>query len=113
MYSWTRVYNCVQSNTFNPRHSRNNLLAPQLLLQPRGVRTTPVLYHLTMYRDAVIAANAGGVLMDRMLGYVAKQAPSEQEKRGDRRLDDARALIVENQQVIDSGDLQVVEARIA
>ena len=66
-----------------------------------------------MYGDTVIAANAGGVLMDRMLSYVAKQAPGEREKRGDRRLDEARALIEENQQVIDSGDLQVIEERIA
>lgn len=66
-----------------------------------------------MSRDAVIAANAGGVLMDRMLGYVARQAPGEQEKRGDRRLDEARALIVENQLVIHSTDLEVVEESIA
>ena len=65
-----------------------------------------------MSRDAVIAANAGGVLMDRMLGYVARQAPGEQEKRGDRRLDEARALIVENQLVIHSTDLEVVEESI-
>lgn len=66
-----------------------------------------------MSRDAVIAANAGGVLMDRMLGYVARQAPGEQEKRGDRRLDEARALIVENQLVIHTRDLEVVEESIA
>ena len=66
-----------------------------------------------MPRDVVIPANAGGVLMDRMLGYVAKQAPGEQEKRGDRRLDEARTLIVQNQLVIDSRDLEVIEERIA
>jgi hypothetical protein len=66
-----------------------------------------------MSRDAVIPANAGGVLMDRMLGYVARQSPGEQEKRGDRRLDEARTLIVENQLVIGSSDFQVIEERIA
>ena len=65
-----------------------------------------------MFGDTVIAANAGGVLMDRMLGYVAKQSPAEQERRGDKRLDDARTLITENQQVLHSSDIRIIEERI-
>ena len=65
-----------------------------------------------MSRDLFVAADAGGVLMDRMLSYVAKQSPGEQVKRGDKRLDEARALIVENHLVIEPGDFQVVEGRI-
>ena len=65
-----------------------------------------------MYRDSFVAADAGGVLMDRMLSYVAKQSPGEQVKRGDKRLDEARALIVENHLVIDPSDFQVIEERI-
>lgn len=51
--------------------------------------------------------------MDRMLGYAAKRFPAEQEKRGDERLEEARTLIIENQLVIDSSDLQVIEERMA
>ena len=70
---------------------------------------------LIMYNgsDAANAANAGGVLKDRMLSYVTEQSPGEHEKRGDRQLDEARVLIVESHLVIDSGDLQVIEERIA
>ena len=50
--------------------------------------------------------------MDRMLSYVAKQSPGEQAKRGDKRLDEARALIVENHLVIEPSDFQVIEERI-
>ena len=66
-----------------------------------------------MPRNGVIPANAGGVLMDRMLDYVSKQSPGEQEKRGDRRLDEARTLIVQNQLVLSPRDLEVIEERIA
>ena len=65
-----------------------------------------------MPRDIVIPANAGGVLMDRMLGYVVRQSPGEQQRRGDRRLDEARDLIIENQLVISSDDLQVIQDKI-
>ena len=51
--------------------------------------------------------------MDRMLGFVAKRTPSEQEKRGDRRLDDARALLIRDRLVMDPTDLEVVEESIA
>ena len=66
-----------------------------------------------MAENAIIPANAGGILMDRMLDFVAKRTPSEQEKRGDRRLDDARTLLIENRLVIHPTDLQVIEERIA
>jgi hypothetical protein len=65
-----------------------------------------------MSRDTFVAVDAGGVLVDRMLGFVAKRSPGEQAKRGDRRLDDARALMVEDQALIDPSDLQVVAERI-
>ena len=50
--------------------------------------------------------------MDRMLGYVVRQSPGEQQRRGDRRLDEARDLIIENQLVISSDDLQVIQDKI-
>ncbi len=65
-----------------------------------------------MSMNPAIGVNAGGVIVGRMLDYVAKQAPSEQEKRGDKRLEDARSLIVEHQQVIHSSDREVVEEKI-
>ena len=66
-----------------------------------------------MSGNTIIPANAGGILMDRMLGFVAKRTPSELEKRGDRRLDDARALLIRDRLVMDPTDLQVVEQSIA
>jgi hypothetical protein len=68
-----------------------------------------------MSRDATIPANfnAGGVLVDRMLCYVARQSSGEQTKEGDRQLDEARKLIEENHPVLDSVDLQTVEDKIA
>jgi hypothetical protein len=65
-----------------------------------------------MSRDAA-NFNAGGVLVDRMLSYVARQSSGEQTKEGDRQLDEARKLIEVNQPVIDPGDLQTVEDKIA
>ena len=95
------------------RGTTHNLKPPNPCVHPRGVLTTLVPRHLIMPRNGVIPANAGGVLMDRMLSYVAKQSPGEQDKRGDRRLDEARTLIVQNELVIDSRDLEVIEDRIA
>ena len=62
-------------------------------------------------RDADIPASAGSVLMDRMLSFT-RQSPGEQQRRGDKRLDEARDLIVDNQLSLSSGDLQVIQNRI-
>ena len=63
-------------------------------------------------RDADKPASAGSVLMDRMLSFT-RQPSGEQEKRGDRLLDEAQALIAENRLVINSADLGVIEDKIA
>lgn len=63
-------------------------------------------------RDADKPASAGSVLMDRMLSFT-RQPSGEQEKRGDRLLDEAQALIAENQLVINSADLEAIQERIA
>ena len=42
-----------------------------------------------------------------------RQPSGEQEKRGDRLLDEAQALIAENRLVINSADLGVIEDKIA
>ena len=48
-------------------------------------------------RDAVIPANADGDLTDRRLDYDARQSPGKKERRGDKRPDEARALIEQSQ----------------
>jgi len=42
-----------------------------------------VLESSDLHSDAVIAANTEGVLKDEMLGYVTKQSPGKQKKRGE------------------------------
>lgn len=64
-------------------------------------------------RDADIPASTGGVLMGKVLGFIKQSSSSEQERRGDRRLEEARALIEENRLVIAGHDLEVLQERIA
>jgi len=45
--------------------------------------THGVLESSDLHSDAVIAANTEGVLKDEMLGYVTKQSPGKQKKRGE------------------------------
>ncbi|KAH9165355.1 hypothetical protein EDB89DRAFT_2076903 [Lactarius sanguifluus] len=54
----------------------------------------------------------GGVLMNRMLDHVAKYTPSQQKKRGDKQLEDARSLVLEYQELIHPSDREVVEEKI-
>jgi hypothetical protein len=65
-----------------------------------------------MSRNQANAAKARGI-MKRLWGFVTKHFPGEQERRGDRRMDEARALILQNQLLIDSSDLHVLEEKIA
>ncbi|KAI0296113.1 hypothetical protein B0F90DRAFT_1114424 [Multifurca ochricompacta] len=65
-----------------------------------------------MHRDTGITVDAGGVLATRLLDYVAKHTTSAQEMRGDQRLDEARALTVEYETVIDPVDRAIIEERI-
>ena len=66
----------------------------------------------TRFLNPVNWVNASGVLVGRMLDHIAKHAPSEQEKRGDKRLEDTLSLIVENEQVINPCDREMIEGRI-
>ena len=63
-------------------------------------------------RDADKPASAESVLVDRLLSYALRQAPGEQQKRGDKRLDEARDLIVDNQLSLSSDDLQITQDEI-
>jgi hypothetical protein len=56
--------------------------------------------------------DASGFLTWKLLHFLASQRPSAQEKRGDGRLDDARNLALENQQLIGPSDLEIVRERI-
>ena len=56
--------------------------------------------------------DASGVLTWRLLNFLASQRPSAQEVRGDGRLDNARQLARDNQDVISPSDLEIVRERI-
>ena len=56
--------------------------------------------------------DASGVLTWRLLNFLASQRPSAQEERGDGRLDNARQLARDNQDVINPSDLEIVRERI-
>jgi hypothetical protein len=57
--------------------------------------------------------DASGVLMSKLLHFLASQRPSAQAERGDGRLDDARNLAIENEELIDPDDLEIAMARIS
>lgn len=56
--------------------------------------------------------DASGVLTWRLLNFLASQRPSAQEKRGNRRLDEARMLARENGSQISHDDMEIVKHRI-
>ena len=56
--------------------------------------------------------DASGVLTWKLLHFLAGQRPSAQEKRGDRRLDNARQLARENETFIGPSDLEIAKERI-
>jgi len=56
--------------------------------------------------------DASGVLTWRLLHFLAGQRPSAQEERGEKRLDNARILAVEYEDVISPSDLEIVKERI-
>ena len=56
--------------------------------------------------------DASGVLTWKLLDFLASQWPSAQEKRGDRRLDNARQLASENETLISPSDLEIAKERI-
>jgi hypothetical protein len=53
-----------------------------------------------------------GTLTWKLLHFLASGRPSTQEQRGDGRLDDARNLARENQQLITPTDLEIIRERI-
>ena len=56
--------------------------------------------------------DASGVLTWKLLNFLGGQRPSAQEERGDGRLDNARQLARDNQDVINPSDLEIVRERI-
>ena len=55
----------------------------------------------------------GAVIVSRMIDSVVKLLPSEQEKRGDRKLEKARELAEEYKPVIFQSDLDTIAGRIS
>ena len=56
--------------------------------------------------------DASGVLTWKLLHFLAGQRPSAQQERGDGRLDKARELARENEDLISPTDLNIVRERI-
>lgn len=64
------------------------------------------------YTDRDLPPNAGAVITSRLIDTVVKMLPSQQEKRGDQRLDKAREIAQEFGDVITPTDHQIIEERI-
>jgi hypothetical protein len=56
--------------------------------------------------------NASAVITSRLIDTVVKMLPSQQEKRGDKKLDKARAITQEFESVISQRDREVIGERI-
>lgn len=64
------------------------------------------------YTDRDLPPNAGAVITSRLIDTVVKMLPSQQEKRGDRKLEEARDIAQEFGDVISQSDHQTIEERI-
>ena len=64
------------------------------------------------YTDRDLPPNAGAVITSRLIDTVVKMLPSQQEKRGDRKLEAAREIAQEFGDVISQSDHQTIEERI-
>ena len=62
--------------------------------------------------DRDLPPNAGAVITSRLIDAVVKRLPSQQEKRGDQKLEKARELDEEFGNVISQTDHQIIEERI-
>jgi len=60
-----------------------------------------------------VALGAGAVVVSRMIDSVVKMLPSEQEKRGDQKLDKARDLAEEYKPMISQSDLDTIAGKIS
>lgn len=60
-----------------------------------------------------IPLGPGAVIVSRMIDSVVKMLPSEQEKRGDQKLEKAREIAEENKPVITQYDLDAIAGRIS
>jgi len=67
---------------------------------------------MSHYHHQVLPPNASAVIADRLIDVLVKCLPSSQEKRGDRKLELARELAVENASVIGQDDRDVIKERI-
>jgi len=67
---------------------------------------------MTHYQHQVLPLNPSAVIADRLIDVLIKCLPTSQEKRGDRKLELARELAVENASVISQDDRDVIKERI-
>jgi hypothetical protein len=56
--------------------------------------------------------NASAVIASRLIDTMVKMLPAQQEKRGDTKLDQARALTQEFESVIPQRDRDIIEQKI-
>jgi hypothetical protein len=56
--------------------------------------------------------NAGAVIATRFLGAMARRLPSSQEKQGDQKLEEVRAMASEYYRLISGGDHRIIQERI-
>jgi len=65
------------------------------------------------YNQQGTSLGPGAVIVSRMIDSVVKMLPSEQEKRGDKKLEKARGLAEEYKPMIFQSDLDTIAGRIS
>lgn len=64
------------------------------------------------YTPPNIPPNAGAVIVTRVIDTVVRQFPASQESRGERKLELARELSMENESIIDPDDRRTIQDKI-
>jgi hypothetical protein len=81
-------------------------------LRPRVVGKPLIVIMSRSHQDQDLLPSASAVITSRLIDAMAKMLPSQQEKRGDRKLDKAREIVSEFESVISQQDRAVIEERI-
>jgi len=92
-----------------------NLLPLLPLLRPTTSSKTHFFYRPSMSRNHAergLPPDAGAVITSRLIDSFVKMLPSQQEKRGDKKLETTREIAQEFGDVISQTDHQIIEERI-
>ena len=98
------------------RATRQPLQFPPLpIVTAHDLLDDPLFYRPSMspnHAERALPPDAGAVITSKLIDSFVKMFPSQQEKRGDRKLETTREIARENGDVISQADHQIIEERI-